>query len=333
MKPLAAAFLLACLPCTASNVCANDEANETRDVVTAVKKALPYLAERGNWWARTKKCASCHRTSFQVWAHAEASAKGFDVDQDKLKEWATWNLDSMQATNDDGKITGKSNLDGAAQMLVALEKVPDFEGKSKGISAILGWLRDGQQKDGSWKPAGQMPMQKRDKSETKAVTTMWNSILAGRAGIDVSVIAAATKFASKDINAKSTEWLVTRSLTAFNSSADQRAVSAALLLSEQNDDGGWGWIRGQTSDALATGQVLYALQHISSTQHVTDATKRAKKYLVMSQEEDGSWPTNGTKENRKDKVTETATYWGSAWATIGLLETLPNTLPNTLPKQ
>ncbi len=53
------------------------------------------------------------------------------------------------------------------------------------------------------------------------------------------------------------------------------------------------------------------------------AISRAVKFLIGSQQADGSWPVHGTKENKKQRVEETATYWGAAWATIALLHTLP----------
>ncbi len=293
-------------------------------VRTAIEKSLPYLADRGDWWVKTKKCVSCHRTTFQIWTHADAAQKGFDVNTERLKEWAVWGLESMQAENDKGEITGTKNLDGAAQMLTALKNVPDFDGKESGQNAILTWLRNGQQKDGSWNPAGQLPSQKRPKTETTEVTTMWNVLLADEYGLDHDVTEKANSFGTATASGKSTEWLVTRTLKAKRFSTPKEfETNLQLLLSEQNEDGGWGWIRSEESDPMATGQVLYILEKSDKGPENATAMRRAAQYLLATQDETGSWPTKGTKENRKSKVTETATYWGSAWATIGLLKTLP----------
>jgi hypothetical protein len=49
----------------------------------------------------------------------------------------------------------------------------------------------------------------------------------------------------------------------------------------------------------------------------------ACQFLVETQRDDGSWDVRGTKERKKNGLEETSTYWGTTWATIGLLQTLP----------
>jgi hypothetical protein len=51
------------------------------------------------------------------------------------------------------------------------------------------------------------------------------------------------------------------------------------------------------------------------------AVRRAWKFLLQTQRADGSWYAPTKKPNAKDNPI--AAYWGSAWATIGLLHTLP----------
>lgn len=46
-------------------------------------------------------------------------------------------------------------------------------------------------------------------------------------------------------------------------------------------------------------------------------------FLRKTQQEGGSWPVHGTKKDKRGRVEPTATYWGSCWAVLGLLETLP----------
>jgi Tol biopolymer transport system component len=47
-------------------------------------------------------------------------------------------------------------------------------------------------------------------------------------------------------------------------------------------------------------------------------------FLAKSQSEDGSWAVRGTKQNAKDRVEATSTFWGTCWAVIGLCASLDN---------
>jgi len=99
------------------------------------------------------------------------------------------------------------------------------------------------------------------------------------------------------------------------------------LLDARNGDGAWGWEKGVASDALTTGLAIYVL---AKAQAGVDSSvlRGARKWLLASQQSDGSWVTpakNFTKsiDPKRPKVRdEIYHYWGTAWAVIGLLETL-----------
>jgi len=113
----------------------------------------------------------------------------------------------------------------------------------------------------------------------------------------------------------------------------------AELLARQNADGGWSARlgEGRASDAFATGQSLFALSR-SGTAPDDPAIGRALRYLIAAQQVDGSWlvptaaihePSGKTDRNaRTDSVYQ---FWGTAWATLGLLQTLPETVAETAP--
>src|SRR5262249_37750864 len=95
------------------------------------------------------------------------------------------------------------------------------------------------------------------------------------------------------------------------------------LLDARNSDGAWGWEKGVPSDALTTGLAVYVLAKAGD-----DSFRDARKWLLTSQQSDGSWLTpskNFTKLASPERMKvrdEIYHYWGTAWATIGLLETL-----------
>jgi len=92
-----------------------------------------------------------------------------------------------------------------------------------------------------------------------------------------------------------------------------------LLLRRQQTDGGWSQTNDLPTDAVATGQALYALGTAGIS---TDdpAIRRAVKFLAAGQQQDGSWQMKSRNPNAKGTV---VSYFGTGWATLGLLKTLP----------
>jgi squalene-hopene/tetraprenyl-beta-curcumene cyclase len=83
-----------------------------------------------------------------------------------------------------------------------------------------------------------------------------------------------------------------------------------ILLSRQNQDGGWG-LDPKTSDALATGQTLYALR-LAGHGDGEGAIDRGIKWLIEHQGKDGAWHTVKSGQGGAEK--------GEAmWAVLGLV--------------
>ena len=65
--------------------------------------------------------------------------------------------------------------------------------------------------------------------------------------------------------------------------------AANLLLSEQRPDGGWAQLPSLSSDAYATGEVLYALHEGAKVPVSDPAYRRGLGFLLRTQGADGSW--------------------------------------------
>jgi hypothetical protein len=198
---------------------------------------------------------------------------------------------------------------------------------------------DWQQPGGQWHAAGQLPNLNRPLAETNAVSTKWAALALGTLEKPPAEIAQSLGRVLPLLNdagtGKSTESLITAVLIAHRFGEPGReGQRIAELLRVQNNDGGWPWGVGGSSDALATGQVLYALGQIEAPQARPSIT-RARKYLIETQQEDGSWPTTGegisnaATPQRKKKVEPIYRYWGTSWAAIGLSSSLPKTTKPT----
>jgi prenyltransferase beta subunit len=123
----------------------------------------------------------------------------------------------------------------------------------------------------------------------------------------------------------SNEWFAARFLFANRFGEKEVAEKMIELLRRaQNEDGGWGWLNGMESDAIATGQSLYALS-FAPKEKAEQLIARGRAFLQKTQREDGSWNVKGTLTEHKDQVLFTSVFWGTNWAVIGLCRTAEKT--------
>lgn len=316
---------------------AADEPLVTAEAVrVTIKKSLPYLEQGGIQWIEKRKCVSCHRVSFLTWSWRAASERGLDLgsnERDKLKEWLTWSVDKTLGpqTNPCG-----SNLEGVAQMLMAHAPAGPAQLEAGQVAPLVDLLLKAQQDDGTWKPGGQLPAQKRPLAETTAVMTTWNALALGAVAPTEATRSArqrAIDAVAKFQSPQSTEWFAAQLLLQVQQAQldprqdnsrqrDNLATHRQHLLDQQHDDGGWGWLTKDPSDALGTGQALQALAASGSTLN-DPPVQRALRLLVATQQDNGAWSVKGTKQGHRTKIEETASYWGTAWTAIALAHFLP----------
>jgi squalene-hopene cyclase-like protein len=292
---------------------------------SGITKSLGYLAKAGEEWMAAKNCNGCHHLPELLWSHREAKLRGFAVDPKKFDEWLAW-----AAERETDK---KPGLEEAALMLLALPERP--------APQLTKLLATDQKADGSWNPAGQFSgMQKRGAADATANSTRLSLIAlatphSAASESDAARTKAAAMLAKKD-TPTAMESLVFRTLFArrFGKPEEARALVKDIV-KQQRGDGGWGYLIGENmSDVLATGQVLYVLQADAADPPVADAIARAQHWLLKTQREDGGWSIDITHISKLDRsgpakaksfeaATDIYTYWGSSWATIGLLQGVP----------
>jgi Squalene-hopene cyclase N-terminal domain len=281
------------------------------EVRQAVQRTLPYLEEHGVAWIDEHQCTTCHQIPVMIWSYHAAAERGLAVDAAKLDGWTRWVLADLHAKS-------SNNSDGMAQLILGRPAAMDAD------FAALAKLVAGRQKaDGSWHAGGQLPGQRRPESETDRVSTTWAVLALASVDEPGEALARGRERVEAwlDEDGDSHEWLVVRLLYAGRFDDRARAQQLlAQLLSEQHPDGGWSWLRGEASDAFATGQSLYALARRGRPSD-DPAVLRARRFLLDTQEADGSWAVVSTLSASKG-VTPTARYWGTGWAAIGLLSTL-----------
>ena len=260
----------------------------------------------------------------------EAERRGFKINPKKLEAWIQWSAE---------RVAGKNpGIEALSQFILALPAGRDALPVALRPAELAGMIVAAQESDGSWKPGGQFAsMQQRLKPEAQEASTRLNVLalasVAGDAGPSAAARARAVSWLGSRTNAPvSTETLVFRILLAQRLKQSETTDAASdQLLDLQHTDGGWSWRKGEVqSDALATGQALYALKGMS-TKRGAQSVARARQWLLASQRERGEWFTKSTLitalpgEAHIQRTDAIYTYWGTAWATLGLLEGMPST--------
>lgn len=305
---------------------AEDSIEQTQSAHTAIQRSIPFLLQEGTEWIEERGCVSCHQVPFMVWSLNAATQCGFEIDSNRLDELKSWAVDIQNFDNPTSRENrtdaerASSNTDTMAQMLLALRG--DATETPEWVTTFETALIENQESDGTWKACGQLPGQKRPITETHEVTTIWTLLavlesthetLPDNIDQTMSVLAE---------SGESTEWWAVRLLLAARQNDSQlKKALQDRLRGFQHIDGGWGWLTSEESDAFGTGLAMYALLQTGMSANDAMITN-AKNYLLATQSEEGSWPVKSTKSKNKTKVTPTATYWGTAWAIIGLCESI-----------
>jgi hypothetical protein len=361
------AFVAVALLASAGVAPARDDHSRIAQARKAVERSLPFLEEKGVAWMKERGCVTCHQTTFLIWTHGEARRRGFDIDRDKLDARTNWALLHVVAALDSDSDQGADTL---SQLLLGRDpSSPWFDQPSRwsGRTAdpfenVTKHLLKAQTADGSWVAGGQsgtpnelptawaiLALASRDefmnarfpKRETSA--PIRRLVEPNDRAIPAAREKAVTWLRKQDPKPTDhlTEAVVTR-LLVERKLGTPRDVEERVkaLLARQNEDGGWSAdvALRQPSDAFATGQALYALNLAGKgDEKEKEAIERATEFLVKTQQKNGSWtvltkafsPSEGN-ATREKKTDEVYTYWGTAWATLGLLHTLP--MPNKAKK-
>jgi len=242
------------------------------------------------------------------------------VGKNRLREWTQWAAQTTAALHKDPE--KKPPVDNMIQLLLGHRGSYHPSAETTGSTNFPNWII-AQRTNGFWKAGGQLPRQKRPARETDEVTTMWTLLALTSNTRDNTSRSAdlqtARKWLARGKPGVSTEWWVVRALTELDEK--KSAQHEAKLIELQNEDGGWGWISGQPSDALATGMALYALAELKVSPQ-RKFIRRARQHLTDSQRENGSWEVPSTKKANNGESGPVSNYWGTGWAVIGLAASL-----------
>ncbi|MDB5386780.1 MAG: squalene-hopene cyclase, partial [Planctomycetaceae bacterium] len=252
--------------------------------------------------------------------------------EDEMKSHRATVLKISERTLDMGDRVG-GGLEALGPSLIASQGTASVLAQPEFRDGVIDLMSRIQLADGSWTPGVQLTGMLWTLPTANQATTMWTTL--GLATYDTpnpkrsaSIEKALAYLRQQTPNPDNREWLAIRTLFERRFGSDEEVAKLRQqLLDARNADGAWGWEKGVPSDALTTGLAIYVLAKVRAGDD-SSVFRDARKWLLASQQSDGSWLTpskNFTRPADPERMKvrdEIYHYWGTAWATIGLLETL-----------
>jgi hypothetical protein len=298
-----------------------DAGPTTGEVRASVERSLAFLQKEGTAWM-SRGCASCHHVPMMAWSHHEAERHGFTIDRaavDEAEGWASVQYlghPEFAPTQQDRTFAARGPGQGGDFLAIgigAAEKKTDKQAEA--LEKLSRHFTKMQEADGSWAiKKSDPPIVDGDDVATMLI------LLALDAPKDSDVGKKALAWLEKAPIRVETQPLALRAIVAarYGSIDVARKIVPRLRESPRND-GGWGQTKERSSDALATGQALCALVAAGESPDAP-SIRRARRFLLSSQRSDGSWLVKTRLANRHDQI---VSYYGTGWATIGLMRSSP----------
>ncbi len=281
----------------------------------AAQKGLGYLTKSSRQWTQEHRCFGCHVQAVTMEALTVGMHHQYDVGMADVDEMARA---LMMGVTAGGRVTGAA-FEGQAW---ARYDMWINASHTKELMQYTDELLGLQQQDGSVPDDdARLPITGGTMQTTYQAMQTWRQAFARTA--DDKWLAPMRK-AEQFLARRSSDWTVASDVYIQDVNFALLGLVAAgvgpgepsamrlqkILLGRQNQDGGWGLDR-TTSDALATGQTLYALR-LAGHGDGESAIDHGTKWLVEHQAPDGAWRTYRSNQGGAEKGE-------GMWAVLGLV--------------
>jgi len=314
-----------------------DAGPDPEKVQQSIDRALAFLVEDAAKWRKERGCATCHHGEMTVWALSEARDRGYAVPAETLAETIRWTKELFvpQFSKPRDHRWGYNFVSLPGIYLSVMSETLPILSRDE-IDRLAVHLARHQEEDGAWlmpPPNANTSPPTWESSETIALWALlaWESPVGDEGGEAATVRAAREKAVAWLGSTKPTDTTQALSLRLLldihtRQAAESLRSRVEQLLRRQNADGGWSQLEDLASDAYATGQVLWALS-FAGVRPEHAQIRRGISFLVASQQDQGAWPMTGRShpgtETKKERNPVPITYFGSAWATLGLVRFVP----------
>lgn len=300
-----------------------------------IDRGIVYLQIDAVKWRAEHQCATCHHGTLTVLAFAEAKQSGIQVDADYFADAVKWTKERLSRIDEPRDVRPGWNMVNTPSIYLGL--LAQFQPKQDVITReelgkIRGHLLRHQEENGSWAwssaPAKNRPPPFFESDEVATLLALFTFPVAGE---ETSDELRASRQRAIDWLTKADETDTTQA-AALRLLWQKRGEPSADLqphlerfLKRQRPDGGFAQLADRPSDAYATGQSLYVLSLLDVPVDLPEVV-RAVRFLVETQRDDGSWPMirRGHHGVAPSENVVPITYFGSAWATLGLVRSARN---------
>jgi N-acyl-D-amino-acid deacylase len=260
------------------------------DARTAVQRSVSLLERATSQFFGKANCFACHEQPAASFAVGAARAKGITIDEKALNERWTQLTSALNGS----QLEGAAPLGGADNNLYVAEALVRSgyasDRKTDVLAANLAAYQSG---DGGWHLPGytRSPIQDNDFSRTAmGIRALKTYGTPGRAVEMKERIERAKQWLlhANPVTTEDFDMRLSGVAAAGAPFSDLRKL-AEPILARQRPDGGFAQRDGFSSDAYATGMTLWILANAGVVQPNQDVYKKGVKFLLGTQNSDGSW--------------------------------------------
>lgn len=309
-------------------------------VQQTVDRALGFLVQDAAKWRKDRGCATCHHGVMTVWALSEARSQGYAVPAEVLADHVKWSKDLFvgQFSKPRDPRWGYNFVSLPGIYLAMMSQTLPVLSRDE-LNRVAVHLARHQEEDGAWLVPPPRPNTSPPTWESPETIALWALLAwephvpanAEEAAIDRAARERAVAWLASNKPTETTQALSLRLLRDIRAglSTEQLRPRIEQLAGRQNADGGWSQLTDLPSDAYATGQMLWVLS-FAGIQADHQMIARAVSFLLVNQQESGAWPMTPrdlpNEDKSKTRNAVPTTYFGTAWATLGLVRFVPPTL-------
>ena len=292
------------------------------------QRGLDWLQQAGVDWIKRNHCFGCHVQAQVLMGQAVAYKQGYRVNERSVRalfehtreqsSWGGWWNPQSSAT-----AFGAMGVTHAYEIL-GTDDDRKYPYVDRGLQAeASNRLIEGQEKDGAMPVDELAPPIVQGKFMTTAnalVAIEWTAAHSEDTKYDVAAERALTWIASNEPETTQDKIFKTIALMHFGIPEQKRSAWSVVetLASEQQADGGWKENSASVgSNAIATGQVLYAFKQAGVSIH-GDMFRRGVEFLLGHQIKDPAALENGSWAAMNTQSEKPSGYAHTMWAVIGL---------------